>query len=182
MNPDRWCAPVCRICPNGSEGSPSPGLESDAPGHSAFTMLPGLEGECRGQSEHACDCRRSSAAGNRYIRRRDGPERKATDAGSRRSMGRKYDDAASKTCRVCEQGDLGSRRSSRYERTYSERAIARGVDTALQIDFNDVYVTPPKLSDRRAGLIVDPEDGRLPPTVPAASTRSSDGLTMILSR
>jgi hypothetical protein len=56
------------------------------------------------------------------------------------------------------------------------------VDTALQIDFNDVYVTPPKLSDRRAGLIVDPEDGRLPPTVPAASTRSSDGLTMILSR
>lgn len=62
--------------------------------------------------------------------------------------------------------------AAEYERTYFERAIARGVDTAFQIDFNEIYVTPPKLSDRRTGLIVDPEDGRLPPTVPAASTRS----------
>jgi len=63
--------------------------------------------------------------------------------------------------------------AAEYERKFFERGVGRGVvNTAFQVDYNDVWVVPPKLDDRRTSLIVDPEDGRLPPTLPAASTRS----------
>lgn len=62
--------------------------------------------------------------------------------------------------------------AAEYERTFFDRNAARlGPDAALQVDLNDVFVIPPKLDDFRTSLVVDPADGRMPPTVPAASTR-----------
>jgi hypothetical protein len=62
-----------------------------------------------------------------------------------------------------------------YERAFFERGrqgLARlGFDPDTQADLNDVNIIPPKLDSLRTSLIVDPADGRLPATVPAASAR-----------
>ena len=73
---------------------------------------------------------------------------------------------------IADRSQFTPEEAAEYERTFFERGAAGGVDPTVQIDYNDVYVTPPKLDNRRTSLIIDPENGRLPPTVPAASHRA----------
>lgn len=67
---------------------------------------------------------------------------------------------------------LAPEEAAEYERSYFERGIARGVNTDIQIDYNDVFVKLPKLDERRTALIVDPPDGQLPPRIPGAAVRA----------
>jgi hypothetical protein len=64
--------------------------------------------------------------------------------------------------------------AAEYERGIFDRLL-NNLPTAeartVQIDFNDTYADVKKVDRLRTSLIIDPSDGRLPPLVPAATTR-----------
>src|SRR3954469_5913283 len=66
--------------------------------------------------------------------------------------------------------------AAEYERAVFERGSQNltrlGFDADAQIDLSDVWTERPKLDDLRTSLIVDPPNGRLPSTVPAAASRA----------